>query len=339
MKEEILNIIRTGGPKLPSELSKQLKSNTIFIGAHLSELTQNKKLLISHLKIGSSPLYYLNGQQSRLQHFYRYLNSKEKEAFDILKKEKVLEDKKQQPAIRIALRAIKDFAIPISVNTNGEKKIFWKWSLTTDKEVREILTKKLDNTEEKKKREDLQRQTEKVKLEKEKALEELRKRQEAEKKRSEELQRQIKEEKIKLEKEKLKLKEEKKIIEKSKEEQTRLKEPEKEAKPKKPIEDPFLDQIKDYCSKNNITITDFKIIKKKSDIELTIKVPSAVGDATYFCKARNKKRVSDSDLSSALVKAQMKKLPALFLGTGDLTKKAKTELEEDLKNHIIFKSM
>ena len=73
------------------------------------------------------------------------------------------------------------------------------------------------------------------------------------------------------------------------------------------------------------------------DLDLIVEVPSAVGSLTYYCKAKNKKRISDSDLSSAFVQGQLKKLPVLFLTKGELTKKAREMLSKEFKNIKIKK--
>jgi len=75
-----------------------------------------------------------------------------------------------------------------------------------------------------------------------------------------------------------------------------------------------------------------KIIRKTSEAEFIIKVPSSIGNVRYYCKARSKKRFNDSDLSNAYVQGEIKKLPVLFLITGELTKKAQNLLEEQFKN-------
>ena len=70
------------------------------------------------------------------------------------------------------------------------------------------------------------------------------------------------------------------------------------------------------------------------EYDLIINIPSPAGELTYYCKAKSSKRVSDGDLSSAVLKAQSKRLPALFLTTGELTKKAEEALKAELKNQI-----
>jgi len=87
--------------------------------------------------------------------------------------------------------------------------------------------------------------------------------------------------------------------------------------------DPFFEEVVEYFKKNRINLIEHKIIRKNSDIEFIINVPSSVGNLTYFCKAKNKKRCNDGDLSSAYLQGQSKKLATIFLTTGELTKKAK----------------
>jgi hypothetical protein len=92
----------------------------------LSELLHDRLLKASNMKVGGGPLYYVPGQEPGVENFVQYLAGKEREAFHLLKKEEILEDSKQDPAIRVALRAIKDFAIPLKVYIQNEEKLFWK---------------------------------------------------------------------------------------------------------------------------------------------------------------------------------------------------------------------
>ena len=116
LKEKIISIIKTRGPSLPAHISSQIGMSILFTSAFLSELLSEKKLKISDMKVGSSPLYFIPGQENMLENFSSSLKSKEKDAFMLLKDKKFLKDSAQEPAIRVALRAIKDFAIPIQKN-------------------------------------------------------------------------------------------------------------------------------------------------------------------------------------------------------------------------------
>jgi len=116
IKEKIIFTIKRRGPSLPVHIAKEIGLNMLFTSAFLSELFSEKKIRISNLKVGSSPVYFLSGQEPMLENFSQYLKSKEKDAFMILKERKFLKDNVQDPAIRVALRAIKDFAIPFKKN-------------------------------------------------------------------------------------------------------------------------------------------------------------------------------------------------------------------------------
>ncbi len=64
---------------------------------------------------------------------------------------------------------------------------------------------------------------------------------------------------------------------------------------------------------------------------MLIEIPSSVGGLKYFCKAKNKKKVNDGELSSIYIQAQSRKLPVLFITKGEFTKKAKEMLEKEFK--------
>ena len=101
--------------------------------------------------------------------------------------------------------------------------------------------------------------------------------------------------------------------------------------------DSFFKTIWYYFKSNDIQIIDYKIIRKKSDIDFTIAVPSRIGSQEYYCKAKSKAKVNDGDLSTVYVQGQAKKLPVIFLTTGELTKKAKEMLARDFKGMIVKK--
>ena len=83
-----------------------------------------KSVRLSRLKIGGSPLYYVEGQEEQLERFIKHLPQKEKEAFELLKKERVVDETKVEPAYRVAFSNMKDFAFPVKVKVNEGEKIF-----------------------------------------------------------------------------------------------------------------------------------------------------------------------------------------------------------------------
>ena len=94
--------------------------------------------------------------------------------------------------------------------------------------------------------------------------------------------------------------------------------------------DVFLTRVRSFFDKHNISIHELTTIKKKTEFDITIEIPSPLGGLVYFCKAKNSKRISNSDLSSAYVQGQLKKLPVVFLSPGELAKPAKIFMK-DLK--------
>jgi len=138
--EKIIEVIKRRGPSLPIQISKEVGLSSLFISAFLSELAGEKRLKISHLKVGGSPLYFLEGQEEQLEKFYNYMHPREAEAFLLLKEKKILKDTEQKPAIRIALRSIHDFA----VGFKKDEEIFWRYALTPESEIISILEPKME---------------------------------------------------------------------------------------------------------------------------------------------------------------------------------------------------
>jgi len=137
LKQRIISIIQQRGPSLPSHISGKIEQSLLFTSAFLSELLSEKKIKITNMKVGNSPVYYLSGQEPQLENYSQYLKSKEKEAHDLLKEKKFLKDTEQDPAIRVALREIRDFAIPFR---KGEE-IFWRYYLSPESEFSQTQKK------------------------------------------------------------------------------------------------------------------------------------------------------------------------------------------------------
>jgi len=88
IKEKILSIVNQKGPSLPAHIASKTGLSMLFASAFLSELLSEKKIKISNMKVGNSPLYYIPGQESQLENFsHTNLKSKEKECFSIIKRQ------------------------------------------------------------------------------------------------------------------------------------------------------------------------------------------------------------------------------------------------------------
>jgi len=140
MKEKILSLVKANGPSLPVFIAQNTGLSILFASAFLSELISDRELKTSNMRVGSSPLYLVPGQEPMLENYSQYLKNKEKEAYLLLKERKFLKDKDLEPAIRVALREIKDFAIAFQRNDD----IFWRYLTVPEAEfsINETLTLK-----------------------------------------------------------------------------------------------------------------------------------------------------------------------------------------------------
>lgn len=299
LKEKILETLRKRGPSLPVHTAKEAGLSILFASAFLSELASDKEVKISHMKVGGSPLYFIPSHESQIEKFSQHLKSKEKDAFLLLKEKKFLDDSEQEPAIRIALRSIKDFAIPFERNS----KLYWRYITTPEEEIiikeEKIEEPEIIVIEEKiepiKEVEEIKEET-KEELEKTAIPEEL----EIVEEKPIAKKRQIKEPKIEIFDKK-----EKKPIQKK---------PIKKKTPKH--NEKFFEKIKEFLEKKSIDILGIEGFEKN---ELILKIKE--GKTEKLLMAYNKKRLTENDLIRASKKASEIGLPYLILSLGELPKK------------------
>lgn len=337
IKESILNFLNSEGPNLPIKISKNVKIDSLFISAFLSELIREQKIKITNMKVGTSPIYYIEGTESGLEKFSNYLKPKEKEALSLLKEKNFLEDESQHPAIKIALRSIKDFAKPFKI----KDKIFWRYFLTPITEFKKPETSQIQsstkNEEPRQKNlnplsKEIKKETPDNKLptsfvssiqqtmqkneEKEKSIET---------KENPPIEQTVKES------------EEKSLTQKFKKESqnSNLQFPtQKKSEFLNPLATSIQTQTKEetpkpeFCQKiiNIINQNNWQIIKeinyKKKEYNALIQIQSDLGPIIFKLLAKDKKTVGEADMSKLLGEAQSIPLPALFMTHGEPKKKA-----------------
>src|SRR3989338_7551471 len=304
--EKIIEIIKQKGPVKPAQIARELKTTILIASAYLADLSEKKIIQASSIKIGGFPIYFVEGQEEKLQFFMDKLPDKEKEFCHLLADKKVLCDSELDLSQRQIAEKLKDFAVQIVITKNNKQEKAWKWYLVNDeelkileiekaKDVKKIVKAILSNSLEKKTG-DSSKIFDELKIQKIDATE-------------------------KTEKSKNDTPEK---TEKSK----KYENPEKNGKiiKEKTQKFYFFIKIKQYFRSNSMEVVEKNLVKKNSEADFIIKVPSAVGTVSYYCKAKSKKSCSDLDLSSAFVQGQIRKLPVLFLTTGELSKKAKNLL-------------
>ena len=293
-KRKIISFLEENGPSLPVRIAKTIQMDPVFASAILSELLGTKQVKLSHMKIGSSPLYLLPNQEQKLEEHTDNLKSVEKEVYLKLKEIKLITDEEETPVIRVALRNIKDFATPFKF----QEKIMWKYTFTPEEEIQKLLSPPEEKPEPKpeapktkeetrpevqnERNENLASETDLVA---EEEVEEIPKAWE------------VKKEEIK------KIKEESKKVESIFEE-------------KIPTKKTFLKQVEEFLEEKDTKIISIEEVDKKKVIA---KTESENKKALLF--AFNKKRVNEDELMKCYKQAKTSNLPYHIIILGDLTKK------------------
>ena len=341
--DQILLYIKANGPVVPTRIAKVIKSEILIASAHLSDLATQGKVKVSNLKIGGSPLYYLHGQEDQLLNFVQgNTNPKDYAVLEVLMEKKVLRESTLDLLSKVALRELKDFAIPLHVRTKDSAELFWKYYLLSSEQTNELIGTILMSEEPQKVAEAgivkeepiLEVPTEPVfekkvvgesKIKEKSIIKEIEKQKDSYRKKGEKIEKQI-EKSIKTEKQETL---EKKPV---------LKKIEPVMKSSS-VEDVFLIEIERYCKEMDIKVEQRDIVRKNKEINLIISIPSVVGRVSFFCKAKSKNKCDEKDLSSAYMEAQIKKLPLLFIYTNNFTKKSQEMLESGAFDNAVVKRL
>ncbi len=291
-------------PVQPTEIAKELKTNSMLASAMLSEMSEKGLLKVSHIKIGSSPLYYHPDHPDHLLNYIPHLNEKDRKTAAALKEQKVMRDQTQDPLTRVSLRSIKDFAKPLDVSIDGVKEMFWKFYLFTDEEAAASIKQLIQPKE------------------------------------APAPQAVAKPRKPRARKHAPAIEPQQTITQPVVAEPVPRAAPAVEPAPQ-PVgqaptapatqaiaDDPFLQQLLAFFAANSITVLEQVVLKRKAEYDFVIQLTSPVGQLHYYCKAKNKAKVGEADLSHAFVQGQLKKLPILFVTPGVLTKPAQDLLKE-----------
>jgi len=126
------------GPIIPVQAAKAFNTNILFASAVLSQLVSERKVKYSSAKLGGTPMYYLQGQENKLELLYNYLGEKPRRAYDALKEKKVLKDIDCEPWMRVALREINDFSYSFQV----ENELYWRWYMINEEEAKRLIMPK-----------------------------------------------------------------------------------------------------------------------------------------------------------------------------------------------------
>ncbi|MBT3408163.1 hypothetical protein HOK68_05000 [Candidatus Woesearchaeota archaeon] len=350
MRDRVLDFVKANGPVIPTAVSKNLKIDSILAGAFLSSLISLKLMKVSDLKVGSSPLYYTEGQEKKLQDFSSNLNEKDFKTYLTLKENQVLRDSQCDALTRVSLSTLRDFAIPLNITYNGEAIKIWKWYLLKDNQLTQKITELLNidtdsqktnqNSDESKQEINNEPKVEnKTQLSDQKAPDfkilktQLEKTEQNNNKRIEELERLVKTIINKTTNSNLP---ESNVISETNDETDAKFVDQTESLPKNfkhlnsllnqkniklNTDDDIYIKVNDFISKNNCQILNFKILRKSNEADFLINQNNFFGSQKYYLKFKNKKIISDSDLQITLEGGNLINLTPILISTSDLNKK------------------
>jgi len=371
-RDQALEILRQSGPTVPMTIASRMNSNTMIAGAILSELAASGLVLITRLKVGGSPLYYIPGQEAALCNFCDKLGSVDKHAYDLLLERKVLKASELQPVERVALTNIPDFAKPFQ----HDGALYFRWFLLNDDEalralnplaptlsaaptrepMRKIMQPPVQETTEAVIQERVASASQDAKPEQQPTTQAIPKAPatpvsartpdcryeqdtpEVLASTSQSATHAVKESQEQL------------PLPMTNKEATTPAAKSKPARPKPSkrqhaisgtaaaaadtptipdiIPGSFEAQVTAHFASKGVGVAELRSVRKGKELDLIVRVPSAVGTMTYYCKAKNKAKGNDGDLGMAYATGQKRNMPVLFVCQKGLTKRAETMLKE-----------
>ncbi len=300
-KMRITSYIQVNGPVVGQNVAKKMGLQSFLASALISELLKEKVVKQSFLRVGGSPLYFVRTQEEKLDNFIKFLAMREREAFKLLKEKSVLDDLSLEPAIRVAFRNMKDFAVPLSVTVNEENKLFWKFHTFSSEEA-QVKIKQL--------------------------LKKMPKRKKVEKPKPEVRQASL----VNAQESKLVLKPEMK-----KEEGQALIPKVVSAKPKAKKPGVLPQKVQEWMQKENVVMKE-EIESEGRMFKAVVEVKSAIGTLDFLLIAINKKSVNEGELALCYQEGIERKMPVLLLMNGKPSKKGQKILE-GFKGHVTMRKL
>lgn len=329
IKNQIVQTISQRGPSLPIHVAKATELPTLFASAFLSELISERRVKLSNMKVGGSPLYLLPGQEPLLERFDEFLKGKEKEAFLILKEQRVVEHAKTDPAIRVAFAYLKDFAIPFQY----EGSQFWRYYLTSETEARSEIQRQKQLAQEMARPfvPEIKPQATQIRPQEIKSVPIITKEE------IEITKHQTQDDEIE-EKQELRKRPEIKQIQRQEQRPnipTQITKIEKLEKPKEKSD--FVVRVVNYLLREKIELKEEKDFKKREFYGICA-INSHLGKIDFFIIGKDKKHISEDDITIAVQNSHTHNMPVLLLSSGDLDKKALQHIEK-YKNIIKFRKI
>lgn len=144
-KDNLVKFVREKKYVTPTIVAESFETTTMIGSAALSELAQAKLVLISNIKIGSTPYYYDPLQkQCLIELGEKHLGGFEKEVFQKLKQHEIVNDNLLSIQEKLAMEKIKDFTKPLEIQHQDRNFKFWVWYLRDLNETKKLIIEALN---------------------------------------------------------------------------------------------------------------------------------------------------------------------------------------------------
>ncbi len=336
--DAVIAYIAQHGPAVPNQIRQALAAQDNFVvGAVLSELAGSGKLALTRLTHGTSKFYYDPKHPELLEALGVHLGEKDRRAFELLKEQRVVRHSELSALNRAAIAVIADFSRVLPVETPTGEERFWRYYLVSEDEAFDMIVARWFPSHVQKKESKSPEQTPQaieppqtkviVAPEPVSAL--------ATAPTVEAAPVAVTAAPITKQKTRKASKLEKRTADTALE--TKKPKVASSTKTKRAPAAPsdFSQGIADYFGVRNIKL-DEDLGSTKIEMTALVRVPSAIGEMRYFCKAKTKKITTDGDLASAFLEAQSRGLPLLYLAAGTLSKKSQEALPT-LKGAVVAK--
>ena len=139
-KDNLIKFVKQQKTVTPTDVAKEFDTTTMIASATLSELVKEKLILITHLKLSSSPYYYDPKQKQCLYELgLKHYSGYDKEIMEKLKKLQVLNVNSLNIQEALAIERIKDLAKVLEIEYNGKKLKFYVWYLRDMEETKKQI--------------------------------------------------------------------------------------------------------------------------------------------------------------------------------------------------------
>jgi len=317
-KENILVVVQRIGPCQPIDLRREIKEgDTVLFGALLSELVADLKLAITKVKRGGGPLYYDPTDPASLEKAITFLNEKDHRTIAMLQAQKIMREDTQDPLVRVGLQNTPDFSKRFVINENGKEVVYWRYFLVEENNARKIVSGEKEDV-----KEELQKQPS---LPKSAAI--------PSEDQSNELQKPMVQ---------------KSVVDSAQQEK-------KEKKPRAPrhkknssssmqpslqdwlAHDTLYEKVQFFSASKKGVVTNPQVMRPNTELLCVMTHDYEFGKLSVFVFALNKKKITEKEITRALLAARGQGLPLLVLSVEDIPLKLSRSFADQL--NVYFKKL